>query len=71
MFRDEDAGVHSFQCKCCFGTGNIKTEIVDCDGVQKTVQIMEFTECGCKECKEGMAFLISYRMFVLLSVNKS
>jgi len=43
-------GVHSYECKCCQGTGNIKDVNVFCDGIQRTVRVMEFTECGCNKC---------------------
>ena len=54
MFADdENVGVHSFECKCCSGTGKIKDVDVFCGLEQRTVHVMEFTECGCNTCASG------------------
>lgn len=49
-----DSGLHSFKCQCCAGQpGDVTTETVYCDGTPKTVEVMHFSSCGCKECKAG------------------
>jgi hypothetical protein len=54
IFADnENLGVHSFQCNCCSGTTKVKDVDVFCGLEQRTVHIMEYTECGCNTCSAG------------------
>lgn len=55
MFKENpDTGYHSYECKCCTYTDSRKrVETVSCNGVDKKVEVLEFTGCGCNLCSAG------------------